>query len=119
MHAVIVLAPLAALAMFSLAGSALGQADDDAVLFKEDGKASYYGGQFHGRPTASGEPVPLLQAARVEQLAPVRIAPAGGADPHRRVGGWGMLQGSAGHHDPTNAGIDGSDSTQAKTRTNA
>ena len=56
MHAAIVLAPLAALAMFYLAGSALGQAADDAVLFKEDGKASYYGGQFHGRPTASGEP---------------------------------------------------------------
>ena len=56
MHAAIVLAPLAALAMFTLAGSALGQAADDAVLFKEEGKASYYGGQFHGRPTASGEP---------------------------------------------------------------
>jgi rare lipoprotein A len=56
MHAAIVPASLAALATFSLAGSALGQAADDAVLFKEDGKASYYGGQFHGRPTASGEP---------------------------------------------------------------
>ena len=55
-HASIVLASLTAFAVFTRAGSALGQAAGDAVLFKEEGKASYYGGQFHGRPTASGEP---------------------------------------------------------------
>jgi rare lipoprotein A len=46
---------VAALVTFSLAGSALGQAANDAVLFKEQGRASYDGRQFHGRPTASGE----------------------------------------------------------------
>ena len=28
----------------------------NAVVFKEEGQASYYGGQFHGRTTASGQP---------------------------------------------------------------
>ena len=26
------------------------------MVFKEEGQASYYGGQFHGRATASGKP---------------------------------------------------------------
>lgn len=38
------------------AGTTMGQTANDPVVFKEDGEASYYGGQFHGRPTASGAP---------------------------------------------------------------
>ena len=37
-------------------GQRSGQGSDDAVVFKEEGQASYYGGQFHGRATASGKP---------------------------------------------------------------
>jgi hypothetical protein len=33
-----------------------GRGSDDAVVFKEEGQASYYGGQFHGGATAKGEP---------------------------------------------------------------
>ena len=50
------LVPLMVLTTVCVAGPVLGQTADDPVVFKEDGKASYYGGQFHGRPTASGEP---------------------------------------------------------------
>jgi rare lipoprotein A len=50
------LAPLVILAAATTAGSALGQTAEDPVVFKEKGQASYYGGQFHGRPTASGVP---------------------------------------------------------------
>jgi rare lipoprotein A len=37
------------------AGSAFAQGSDSAVVFKEEGQASYYGGSFHGKATASGE----------------------------------------------------------------
>ena len=50
------LVPIVILAAATIAGSALGQTAEDPVVFKEEGQASYYGGQFHGRPTASGEP---------------------------------------------------------------
>jgi rare lipoprotein A len=50
------LAPLVVLAAATTAGSALGQGLDNPVVFEEEGKASYYGGQFHGRATASGTP---------------------------------------------------------------
>jgi rare lipoprotein A len=30
--------------------------DQDPVVFREEGEASYYGEQFQGKPTASGEP---------------------------------------------------------------
>ena len=46
---------IAAIGALSMVGSALGQDSDDAVVFKEEGQASYYGGQFHGRTTASGQ----------------------------------------------------------------
>ena len=48
--------PIAAIGWLSMAGSTLGQGSDHAVVFKEEGQASYYGGQFHGRATASGQP---------------------------------------------------------------
>lgn len=51
-----ILAAIAIGAALSMVGSALGQGSDNAAVFKEEGQASYYGGQFHGRPTASGEP---------------------------------------------------------------
>ena len=51
-----VLTTLAAVATLAAAGPALGQGSDDAVVFQEKGRASYYGKGFHGRPTASGEP---------------------------------------------------------------
>ena len=48
---------LAAIATLATVGPALGQgSEDDAVVFQEKGRASYYGKGFHGRPTASGEP---------------------------------------------------------------
>ena len=50
-----VLLALAAIATPSAVGSAFGQGSDDGVVFKEEGQASYYGGSFHGRTTASGE----------------------------------------------------------------
>jgi rare lipoprotein A len=51
-----VLVPLAAIGALSIVGSVLGQGSDNAVVFKEEGQASYYGRQFHGRATASGKP---------------------------------------------------------------
>jgi rare lipoprotein A len=48
--------PIVAIGWLSMAGSTLGQDSDNAVVFKEEGQASYYGGQFHGRATASGKP---------------------------------------------------------------
>jgi rare lipoprotein A len=50
-----VLLLIAAVGALSMVGSALGQAPD-GLVFKEEGQASYYGGQFHGRTTASGQP---------------------------------------------------------------
>jgi len=50
------IAPLAAIGVLCIVGSVLGQGSDNAAVFKEEGQASYYGGQFHGRTTASGEP---------------------------------------------------------------
>ena len=52
-----VLVSIAAIGTLAMVGTALGQSSDDAgVVFKEEGQASYYGGQFHGRATASGKP---------------------------------------------------------------
>jgi rare lipoprotein A len=51
-----VLTTLAAIATLAVAGPALGQGSEDALVFREKGQASYYGKGFHGRPTASGEP---------------------------------------------------------------
>ena len=51
-----VLLLIAAVGALSMVGSALGQASDNGLVFKEEGQASYYGGQFHGRTTASGQP---------------------------------------------------------------
>lgn len=47
------LLPLAA--WLAAQAPALAQ-DSGAVVFKEEGQASYYGEDFHGKPTASGEP---------------------------------------------------------------
>ena len=49
------LASLAAIAILAAAGPVLAQESDDAVVFQEEGQASYYGPGFDGRPTASGE----------------------------------------------------------------
>jgi rare lipoprotein A len=49
------LALLAALVFLAAAGPVLPQDSDDAVVFQEEGQASYYGPGFDGRPTASGE----------------------------------------------------------------
>src|SRR3954449_8794317 len=51
-----VLVFIAATGLLSVESSAFCQGSDNAVVFKEEGQASYYGGQFHGRPTAKGEP---------------------------------------------------------------
>jgi rare lipoprotein A len=50
------LGPLTMVAALAFVGSAFGQNSNEAVVFQEEGKASYYGGDFHGKPTASGEP---------------------------------------------------------------
>ena len=34
----------------------VGAENQDPVVFREEGEASYYGEQFQGKPTASGEP---------------------------------------------------------------
>jgi hypothetical protein len=47
---------IAASGVLFSAGSAFGQCADNAAVFKEEGQASYYGGQFQGPPTAKGEP---------------------------------------------------------------
>src|SRR5688572_20607933 len=49
------LGSLAAIAILATAGPVLAQGSDDAVVFREEGQASYYGPGFDGRPTASGE----------------------------------------------------------------
>lgn len=36
-------------------GQAVQAQDDDPVVFREEGEASFYGDQFHGKATASGE----------------------------------------------------------------
>lgn len=48
-------------AIFGLGSVLLGLglpalAEDDPVVYREEGKASYYGEEFEGKPTASGEP---------------------------------------------------------------
>ena len=50
------LGPLTTVAVLAIVGSAFGQKANDTVVFQEEGKASYYGGEFQGKPTASGEP---------------------------------------------------------------
>ena len=47
---------MALVAVLAIVGSAFGQKANDTVVFQEEGKASYYGGDFQGKPTASGEP---------------------------------------------------------------
>jgi hypothetical protein len=42
---------IAAIGVLCSVGSASGQDSGNAVVFKEEGQASYYGGQFHGRTT--------------------------------------------------------------------
>src|SRR5262245_59187192 len=43
-----------ALGVLFAVDAALGQSSDNIIVFKEEGQASYYGGSFHGRTTASG-----------------------------------------------------------------
>jgi rare lipoprotein A len=50
------LASLAAVVVIHMVRSALGQEPGSASVFEEQGRASYYGGELQGRPTASGEP---------------------------------------------------------------
>jgi rare lipoprotein A len=52
----IVLALLAAVVVIDMVRSALGQEPGSAPVFEEQGRASYYGRELQGRPTASGEP---------------------------------------------------------------
>jgi len=49
------LGPLTMVAVLAIVGSAFGQKANDTVVFQEEGKASYYGDDFQGKPTASGE----------------------------------------------------------------
>jgi rare lipoprotein A len=48
-------AAVAATAWLAVIGAARA-ADENPVVFREEGEASYYGEQFQGKPTASGEP---------------------------------------------------------------
>ena len=52
----VVFVPIVTLMAIAANGSVRGQTAGDSVVFREEGQASYYGGQFHGRPTASGAP---------------------------------------------------------------
>lgn len=46
---------VAAMGVLFAVDLAWGQGSADTIVFKEEGQASYYGGSFHGRTTASGE----------------------------------------------------------------
>src|SRR4051794_18938279 len=49
-----VLLSIAALGALPMAGVAFSQGSDNAIVFRQDGRAAYYGAEFGGKTTASG-----------------------------------------------------------------
>src|SRR4051812_35530929 len=50
-----ILLSIAALGALPMAGLPFGQGSDNAIVFRQDGRAGYYGAEFGGKATASGK----------------------------------------------------------------